>query len=152
MQFLCDKVLYHKQNFASYHHEIQELVINGQAVREKSYSPYSKFKVGAALLCVDGTISAGCNMENASYPAGICAERSAICKAVSEGKRKFKALTVVADLDDASFTLPCGICRQTIAEFGDIPVFSARSDMKKVLRTSLQDLLPLAFNPVNSWK
>lgn len=112
-------------------------------VRENSYSPYSKFKVGAALRCIDGSISRGCNVENSSYPAGVCAENSAIVKAVSEGKRKFTALAVVAEMQNSTtFTTPCGVCRQVIAEFGNIPIYLASVDMKQVLRTKTDKLLP----------
>ncbi|KAL2715812.1 cytidine deaminase-like [Vespula squamosa] len=126
--------------------DIQELIKQSAIVREYSYAPYSNFKVGSAILCTDGTIFKGCNVENLSYPAGICAERTVIAKAVSEGKRKFKILAVVADQEN-KFTTPCGLCRQTIAEFGNITIYCARSDMKDVLRTTLNDLLPFAFSP-----
>lgn len=120
-------------------------------MRENSYSPYSKFKVGAAIRCADGSISRGCNVENASFPAGVCAETSAIARAVSEGRRKFTTLAVVADHDDIVFTTPCGVCRQVIAEFGDIPIYLTRSDMKQVLRIrTINDLFPLAFSPNNA--
>lgn len=125
--------------------ETQELIKESAAVRENAYSPYSKFKVGAAVRCVDGSISRGCNVENASYPAGVCAEVTAIARAVSEGKRKFTALAVVADQENTSFTTPCGVCRQFMSEFGEnMPIYLTRSDMKKVLRTEVNELLPLS--------
>ncbi|KAH0951953.1 hypothetical protein HN011_004344 [Eciton burchellii] len=124
---------------------IQELIRASVAARENSYSPYSKFKVGAAVRCADGSISQGCNVENACFPAGVCAETSAIARAVSEGKKKFMMLAVVADHDNTVFTTPCGVCRQMIAEFGDIPIYLTRTDMKQVLRIRTSDLLPLAF-------
>ncbi|EFN76765.1 Cytidine deaminase [Harpegnathos saltator] len=129
--------------------DIQELIRESAVVRENSYSPYSKFKVGAAVRCADGSISKGCNVENASFPAGVCAETSAIVRAVSEGKKQFKALTVVADHDNTIFTAPCGVCRQVIVEFGDIPIYLTRSDMKMVLRTRSSELCPLSFNMPN---
>ncbi|XP_032686306.1 cytidine deaminase-like [Odontomachus brunneus] len=132
-------------DFSALDAEIQELIKESVAVRENSYSPYSKFKVGAALRCEDGSVWKGCNVENASFPAGVCAETSVIAKAVSEGKRRFKALTVVADHDNTTFTAPCGVCRQMIVEFGDIPIYLTRSDMKKVLRTRGNELCPLSF-------
>lgn len=143
---LLNKLLYSKF-FATYFTdaEIQELIRESVAAREHSYSPYSKFKVGAAVRCADGSISSGCNVENASFPAGACAEITAIVKAVSEGKRKFKALTVVADLESTLFTAPCGVCRQVIAEFGSVPIYLARTDMKRVLRITSNDLFPLSF-------
>lgn len=125
--------------------DIQTLIKQSVAVRKHSYSPYSKFKVGAAVLCIDGTIFTGCNVENASYPVGTCAERVAIVKAVSEGKRKFKALAVVADKEKDSFTTPCGFCRQAIVEFGDIPIYMSTPDMENALRITLSNLLPRAF-------
>ena len=132
-------------NFAALEPDIQNLIKESGAAREHSYSPYSKFKVGAAVLCNDGTISTGCNVENSSYPVSTCAERVAIGKAVSEGKRKFTALAVVADNGDDTFVTPCGFCRQAIAEFGDIPVYMAETKMKSVLRMTVSDLLPRAF-------
>jgi len=124
--------------------DIQELIKESATVRVNSYAPYSKFKVGAAVRCADGSISRGCNVENASYPAGVCAEITAIARAVSEGKRKFTALAVVADQESTAFTTPCGMCRQFMSEFGDISIYLSRSDMKKVLRTKVNELLPLS--------
>lgn len=127
--------------------DIQELIRESVTVREYSYSPYSKFKVGAAVRCADGSISRGCNVENVSFPAGVCAEVTAITRAVSEGKHKFTALAVVADHESTTFTTPCGVCRQFISEFGDnIPIYLSRTDMKKVLRTKVNELLPLPFH------
>ena len=121
------------------------------AAREMAYAPYSKFKVGAALRCEDGSISTGCNVENAAYPISICAERVAISKAVSEGKRKFTAITIAAEKTFSSnYTSPCGMCRQMIAEFGDIPVFLTGPDMAKIQATSLGELLPFSFGLANS--
>ncbi|XP_077276886.1 cytidine deaminase isoform X3 [Temnothorax americanus] len=132
-------------DFASLDADIQELIRESATVRENSYSPYSKFKVGAAVRCADGSISRGCNVENASYPAGVCAETTAIARAVSEGKQKFTALAVVADQESTTFTTPCGVCRQFMSEFGDnIPIYLSRTDMKKVLRTKVNELLPLS--------
>jgi len=123
---------------------MQELIRESVTVRENSYAPYSKFKVGAAVRCSDGSISRGCNVENASFPAGVCAEVTAIARAVSEGKQKFTALAVAADQESTTFTTPCGVCRQFISEFGDIPIYLSRTDMKKVLRTKVNELLPLS--------
>ncbi|KAL0120659.1 hypothetical protein PUN28_008384 [Cardiocondyla obscurior] len=132
-------------DFATLDADSQELIKESARVRENSYSPYSKFKVGAAVRCTDGSISRGCNVENAAYPAGVCAETTAIARAVSEGKQKFTALAVVADQESTNFTTPCGVCRQFISEFGDnIPIYLSRSDMKKVLRTKVNELLPLS--------
>ncbi|KAI8980320.1 cytidine deaminase [Pilobolus umbonatus] len=114
------------------------------SAKETSYSPYSKFRVGAALLCEDNTVFTGCNVENASYGGAICAERTAIVKAVSEGHRQFKAIAVSTDTDD--FVTPCGICRQFMSEFvtAELPVYSltATGDHKAF---SFEELLPHAF-------
>lgn len=120
----------------------KELVSLAFEAKKKSYSPYSKFKVGAALLCDDGSVYLGCNIENASYGATNCAERTAIFKAVSDGKRNFCMLAVVGD----EFALPCGICRQVIAEFcgGDFPIIVA--DENEAKRYTLLELLPSAFS------
>ncbi|KAI4497046.1 hypothetical protein M0802_007792 [Mischocyttarus mexicanus] len=134
-------------DFESLDAEVQDLIKQGASVRENAYAPYSKFKVGSAILCSDGKIFKGCNVENVSYPVGICAERGAIAKAVSEGYKRFKILIVIADeLEGGNLTTPCGMCRQAIVEFGNIPIYCANSDMKKVLQTTINDLLPYAFS------
>ena len=97
--------------------EIINLIQMAKNAREYSYSPYSDFPVGAALLCEDGTIYTGTNIENASYGLSNCAERTAVFKAVSEGKGEFKAIAVVADTERP--VPPCGACRQVIQEFGE---------------------------------
>ena len=93
----------------------RELVRRAMAARERAYAPYSGFAVGAALLCGDETVYTGCNIENASYPCGICAERVAAGKAVSEGRRSFTAIAVAGS--SAAFCTPCGLCRQFLYEF-----------------------------------
>lgn len=138
--------------FSDLEPDIQTLIKKSIAVREHAYSPYSKIKIGAAILCSNGTISTGCNVENASYPVGTCAERVAIGNAVSKGNMNFKALAVGADKIHNNFVTPCGFCRQAIAEFGDIPVYMSTPDMKNVLRVTVSNLLPYAFklnNPKN---
>ena len=115
-----------------------------------AYAPYSRFHVAAALLCGDGTVYTGCNVENASYPAGCCAERTAFFKAVSEGERHFTALAVVGGKDDtpqAEIT-PCGVCRQALYEFcgGDLIVLMAQ-DEAHFTRCTLAELLPASFGP-----
>ncbi|KAI7864585.1 cytidine deaminase [Spinellus fusiger] len=109
-----------------------------------AYCPYSKFRVGAALLAEDGTIFQGGNIENASYGATICAERTAYAKAISGGYTKFAALAVATDLEEAAS--PCGICRQFISEFGpdDLPVYLVNTNGEHKI-TSLQELLPFMF-------
>jgi len=93
----------------------RELVDRAFAMQPRAYVPYSKFRVGAALLTEDGSVFTGCNVENAAYGCCICGEQTAIVKAVSEGHRNFKALAVVGD--SADYCLPCGICRQILSEF-----------------------------------
>lgn len=120
----------------------RELIELAFEAKKRSYSPYSHFRVGAALLCEDGDVYLGCNIENASYGATNCAERTAIFKAISEGKTKFSMLAVVAD----EIPLPCGICRQVISEFcgKDFPIIVATE--KETKRFTLNDLLPNAFS------
>ncbi|KAK0089835.1 hypothetical protein PV325_005142 [Microctonus aethiopoides] len=125
--------------------DIQELIRASIEVRKMSYSPYSKFKVGAALRCDDGTISCGCNVENSSFPVSICAERTAMARAIADGKRKFLAISIAADTIDGVITSPCGMCRQFLAEFNDIPIYLTSPTMTKILQTSVADLLPLSF-------
>ncbi|ETS91701.1 MULTISPECIES: cytidine deaminase [Veillonella] len=123
--------------------EIQLLIKRAKEARLKSYSPYSHFAVGAAVLCDDGTIFSGCNVENASYGLTNCAERTAIFKAVSEGYKKFKALAVVAD--SAGPCAPCGACRQVIAEFEiQTIIMSNMSDTINIVASS--KLLPFSFS------
>lgn len=96
----------------------KDLINQAIKARELSYSPYSNFKVGAALLCKDGTVYTGCNIENASYSEAVCAERTAILKAVSEGKKDFIAIAIVGGIEEINdFTYPCGACRQVMSEF-----------------------------------
>ncbi|CDR44105.1 CYFA0S13e03510g1_1 [Cyberlindnera fabianii] len=111
-----------------------------------SYSPYSKFRVGCALLSESGDLFVGANVENASYGAAICAERSTIVTAVLQGHRKFKAIGVSSDMVD-EFISPCGICRQSIREFGkEIEVYMFKKDGSCVMKT-LEELLPMSFGP-----
>lgn len=113
----------------------------------KAYAPYSGFRVGAALLCSDGTIYTGCNIENAAYSPTNCAERTAIFKAVSEGRRDFTAIAVCGGKNGIITNLctPCGVCRQVLREFcrDDFPVYLAHKDGFKAL--TLGDLLPYSF-------
>ena len=116
--------------------------------RENAYSPYSSFKVGAALMCADGSIYTGCNIENASYGATLCAERVAIGKAISEGKRDFLAIAVVGSGND--YCYPCGICRQVLSEFcnSDFKVILPLEN-KETKEMSLSELLPCSFTNDN---
>ena len=131
--------------------EITDLVDAAQAVRENSYSPYSHFKVGAAVLTQDGTIFTGTNIENASYGLTVCAERNAIFAAVGAGKRRFRALALITQkLPGIAFNAPCGACRQVMSEFmaPSTPVFIAVLEGKKrtVYKKLLKDLMPFPFD------
>lgn len=121
----------------------RELIKISEKAQEFAYVPYSKFKVGAALLCRDGSVYTGCNIENATYGATNCAERTAVFKAVSEGKRDFTAIAITSSGKDLTF--PCGICRQVLSEFApEIKVIL--EDEKGELHTfMLSELLPHSF-------
>lgn len=123
--------------------EIQKLIDRAIVAREKTYSPYSYFGVGAALVCEDGSIYEGCNIENASYGLTNCAERTAIFKAVSEGRTKFKALAVVADTEGPC--APCGACRQVMGEF-NIPIIIMGNLKGDIEVVSTEALLPFSFS------
>ena len=131
-------------------HVMQGLVVAARAARERAYAPYSRFAVGAALLDEHGRIHAGCNIENAAYPQGQCAEASAIAHLVLAGGRRILAAVVVGvagGVDDQPVT-PCGGCRQRLREFAadDIPIWAA--DLHHVRqRYSLGQLLPASFGP-----
>lgn len=122
----------------------QELIEKAIEAKKNAYVPYSNFHVGAAVLTDDNTIYTGCNIENAAYTPTVCAERTAIFKAVSAGKTHIKKIAIVGDAD---MTYPCGVCRQVIKEFGeDAEIIIANSkDDYKVYR--LEDLLPHSFGP-----
>ena len=109
-------------------------------VRDRAYAPYSKFRVGAALLGADGVIYRGCNVENLSFGLTICAERNAVAQAVAAGCREFTALVVVADTREP--ISPCGACRQVLAEFGDLPILMATRETSE--ESTLGILLPRA--------
>ena len=123
--------------------KFKKLIKEAEKARKRAYTPYSKFKVGAAVLCDDGKIFTGCNIENASFGLALCAERVAIFKAVSEGSTKFEAIAVIGDTDKPCS--PCGACRQVISEFDEnIPLIMAnlKGDVKI---KKIGDLLPEAF-------
>jgi cytidine deaminase len=124
--------------------DYKELISTAIKFREKAYVPYSNFKVGAAVITEDDTIYGGCNIENASYGATNCAERTAIFKAVSEGHRSIKAIAIIGDI--STYTYPCGICRQVMAEFADasIPVILIKNEDDYIVKT-LEEVLPGAF-------
>lgn len=119
------------------------LEIAGEAAKN-AYVPYSKFPVGAALECADGTVFTGCNVENAAYGSTICAERTAVCKAVSEGYRDFKRIAIYGEGKD--YCMPCGSCRQVMSEFsGDITVICSKAGGGYV-SFPLRELMPHTFN------
>jgi cytidine deaminase len=111
--------------------------------RQRAYAPYSHYKVGAALLAADGTIFMGCNIENAAYPATICAERVVVTKAVSEGQTQFAAIAVATENGGT----PCGICRQVMFEFAPELLVLIVDDERIVAEYTLHDLLPEGFGP-----
>lgn len=123
------------------------LMTKAQEARKNSYTPYSHFRVGAALLCKNGKIYTGCNIENAAYTPGNCAERTAIFKAVSEGERDFEALAIVGgkEGETADFCAPCGVCRQVIAEFCKKDFKIILGNEEKFQAYTLGELLPFAF-------
>ena len=122
---------------------IEKLAETARAARELAYAPYSSYSVGAALLTVDGTVFTGCNVENAAYPATICAERVAITKAVSEGHREFVALAVATENGGS----PCGICRQVMFEFAPTMSVILADEDHICEETTVSDLLPIGFGP-----
>jgi cytidine deaminase len=112
---------------------------------ERAYAPYSNFRVGAALLGSDGSIVDGCNVENASYPAGMCAERAAVGAAVARGVQTFDAIVVATEAEEP--TPPCGICRQVLEEFSPHLVVVSVTRSGREARWTLDELLPKAFTP-----
>ena len=122
-----------------------ELKAAAVAMLDRAYIPYSRFPVGAALECGDGTVFTGCNIENAAYGATICAERTAVAKAVSEGHRDFVRIVIVGR--SADFCVPCGTCRQVLREFApDMEVICLNGAGEELCLT-LEDLLPHSFGP-----
>lgn len=126
--------------------EFSELSRRTIAAKDVAYCPYSNFRVGAAILCDDGSWVIGGNVENASYPVTICAERTALVKAVTEGKKGFRAIGVATNV--APPASPCGMCRQFIREFSplSLPIFMFDKDGNHVVMT-LDQLLPMSFGP-----
>lgn len=134
--------------------ERSELIKLAFEARKKAYTPYSHFKVGAALLTKEGKVYQGCNIENAAYTPSNCAERTAFFKAVSEGDYNFAAIAIVGgaeDVEEPELCAPCGVCRQVMMEFcdyRDFEIILAKSPEEyKVM--SLEDLLPMGFGPAN---
>ncbi len=132
---------------------IKEMINKAIAQLDRSYAPYSGFRVGAALLAESGKLYCGCNIENAAYTPSNCAERTAFFKAVSEGEHKFKGICIVGGKDGilTEYTAPCGVCRQVMMEFCDPDMFQivlAVSEQQYEIFT-LKELLPRGFGPGN---
>lgn len=122
----------------------ERLVRAAWAARENAYAPYSRFRVGAAVMAEDGAVFTGCNVENASYGMTLCAERVAVARAVAEGHRQIVAVAVVAD--SSSVTTPCGACRQVLAEFAGPGAVVVADSGRARRRFTLGELLPEAFS------
>lgn len=126
-----------------------ELMKKAKEAMDKAYAPYSGFRVGAALIAGSGNVYTGANIENISFGATNCAERTAVFKAVSEGERKLKKIAIASDSED--YIHPCGICRQVLAEFGDRSLKILCSNKKGDYREyTLEELLPNAFKRMDS--
>ncbi len=124
--------------------DVDALIGAAQAAQRRAYAPYSGFRVGAAILARSGKVYTGCNVENASYGVTICAERAAICNAVGAGERSWLAIAVYAE--SPKLPVPCGLCRQALAEFGgDLLVVAATAD-GRLSSANLAELLPDAFD------
>lgn len=130
---------------------VRELIEAASAQRQYSYAPYSGYRVGAALLAADGQVYTGCNVENAAWSPTLCAERTAVGKAVSEGARQFEAICVVGGRGEVptSYSAPCGVCRQVLREFCDPAAFRVilATDPTHYAIYTLQELLPQSFGP-----
>lgn len=125
---------------------MKELLEQARVARLNSYSPYSKFKVGAALLTTNNQVYTGCNIESVSYTPTCCAERTAFVKALSEGARSFKAIAIVGGKEEEyEFCYPCGVCRQFMSEFCDEDFIIYLSDGKVIREYTLNELFPHAF-------
>ena len=135
---------------------IQLLIKNAFEAQEMSYTPYSNFNVGAALLGKNGKIYQGCNIENASYTPTNCAERTAFFKAVSEGQKEFDAIAIVGGKagESREYCSPCGVCRQVMMEFCNPKEFKIylakdRNNLDDYIEYTLEEILPLGFGPAN---
>lgn len=125
--------------------ETKELVKLAIAAKENAYVPYSKFRVGAALLAKNGKVYTGCNIESASYTPTNCAERTAYFKAVSEGVREFEAIAITSDVD--GYTYPCGVCRQVMREFStELKIIIANTE-DEYKEYTLDEIFPFGFGP-----
>ena len=124
--------------------ELTDLKAQAVSMLDRAYCPYSRFPVGAALECDDGTVFTGCNVENAVYPAGICAERNAIFHAVSEGHSRFRRIVIAARSKD--YCVPCGICRQVMQEFAPDMEVICLNGAGQARHFTLKELLPYGFD------
>ena len=124
-----------------------ELMNVAVKAREMSYSPYSNFRVGAALLGLSGKVYTGCNVENAGYTPTNCAERTALFKAISEGEREFLAIAIVGGLGDTlnDFCAPCGVCRQALSEFCDKDFRFILGNPNEIKVVTMEEILPYSF-------
>jgi cytidine deaminase len=129
------------------HHDLETLSTAAREASRQAYCPYSKFRVGAAVLTEGGEVYAGCNVENASYGLTICAERNAVFQAAARGRRTIVAVAVYTPT--ATPTAPCGACRQVINEFGPDAEILSVCDGPGTIRARLSELLPQAFGPQN---
>ena len=125
----------------------KELMAVAVKAREMSYSPYSNFRVGAALLGISGKVYTGCNVENAGYSPTNCAERTALFKAISEGEREFSAIAIVGGLGDKlnDFCAPCGVCRQALSEFCGKDFRFVLGNPNNIKVVTMEEILPYSF-------
>ena len=128
-----------------------ELMRLAEDARAYSYTPYSHFAVGAALLTKSGKVYTGCNIENASYTPTVCAERTAVFKAVSEGEKEFAAIAIIGGPagEKGRFCAPCGVCRQVLREFCELDFRVLLGSVDKVQAYTLKELLPTSFGPLD---
>ena len=128
-----------------------ELIARAEEAMGLAYAPYSHFQVGAALLCADGSVHTGCNIENAAYGPSVCAERVALFSAVRDGKRDFRKIAIVGGPDGKirSFTHPCGVCRQVMREFCRDDFVILAYDGERSVSHTLAELLPESFSPAD---
>ena len=130
--------------------EDQQLLKKAVAAAKLAYAPYSKFKVGAALLLKQGLVIQGCNVENASYGLTICAERNALAKAISEGYNKKQIIKIAVVADSKGVASPCGACRQVLIELANknCPILLSNLKLTKIQQTTVAELLPFAFTEI----
>lgn len=125
--------------------DIGRMLYVARTAMSNAYAPYSGFRVGAAVLCSSGTVYGGCNVENASYPVSLCAERNALAAAIASGERELLATLIVSDAEIQC--PPCGLCRQALYEFGPDSVIILADKAGNIHKHTLSELLPYAFGP-----